>query len=297
MSDVRSPAGTMRQMARETAYRYGTVPRQLGGIQVARGSNLMHAGQFLLLSRSGYGFHYVPGSGITVEPPPGCDPAGCDPAEEELWLSGSVHAAVACLNGLYPVHASAVSHRGGVYAFTGPSGAGKSTLIAGLGQRGWPMFCDDTLLLDLSDPARIMALPGHKRLKLTDHALGLTGSVAQQAVGANTGKSYVALPAGGSVQPLALRALVFLEDGAPPGWSPIVGAQRFARLADDHYTQEFYLLAQRPDRQNLFALRARIAAEVAMARLVRQRSAAGFNASLDLAEAQIRNFDKEPPVR
>ena len=282
----------MRQMAQETRYHYGAVPRSLGGVNVAPGRNLMHEGQFLLLSDSGYGFHYVPGSGITIE-----RPTGCDQIEEELWLRGSVYAAVACLNGLYPVHASAVAYRGQVYAFTGPSGAGKSTLIAGLGQRGWPMFCDDTLLLDLSDPGRVVALPGHKRLKLTDQALELTGLVAQQPVGADTGKSYVAPPAGGLAQPLPLRALVFLEDGAPPAWSPIMGAERFARLADDHYTQDLYRLAQRPEREVLFVLRARIARQVAMARLVRPRSVAGYQASLDLAEAQMKNFDKEQPVR
>jgi hypothetical protein len=282
----------MRQMAHETRFHYSAVPRVLGGVNVAPGCNLMHEGQFLLLSDSGYGFHYEPGSGITIERPP-----GCDQIEEELWLRGSVYAAVACLNGLYPLHASAVAYQGQVYAFTGPSGAGKSTLIAGLGQRGWPMFCDDTLLLDLSDPARVIALPGHKRLKLTDHALELTGTVAQQPVGADTGKSYVVPPAGGVAQPLPLRALVFLEDGAPPAWSSIIGAERFARLADDHYTQDFYGLAQRPDREMLFALRARIARQVAMARLVRPRLVSGFGASLDLAEAQIRNFDKEQPAR
>ena len=281
----------MRLMAQETRYQYGAVPRALGGVSVAAGCNLMHEGQFLLLSDSGYGFHYVPGSGITIE-----RPTSGDQIEEELWLRGSVYAAVACLNGLYPVHASAVAYRDQVYAFTGPSGAGKSTLIAGLSQRGWAMFCDDTLLLDLSDPACVIALPGHKRLKLTDHALELTGTVAQQPVGAVTGKSYVAPPAGGLGQPLPLRALVFLEDGAPPAWLPVRGAERFARLADDHYTQELYRLAQRPEREVLFALRTRIARQVAMARLVRPRSAAGFRASLDLAEAQIRNFDKELPV-
>ncbi len=66
--------------------------------------------------------------------------------------------------------------RGGrVFAFAGPSGAGKSTLAAGLGQRALPLLCDDTLLLDLSDPPDIWCLPGHKRLKLTAAALALTG--------------------------------------------------------------------------------------------------------------------------
>ena len=89
-----------------------------------------------------------------------------DLSEESLWLNGSVYSAIASINGLLPIHASAVAHDGRVFAFTGPAGAGKSTLVAALASRGLPMFCDDTLVLDLSDPERIICLPGHKRLKL-----------------------------------------------------------------------------------------------------------------------------------
>ena len=280
MQPARTASESVHLMAQETRVHYGPVPRSLGGHAVEPGFRILTEGQFLLRCDSGYGYHYAPGAGITVEVPD-----GADPDEEFLWLNGSVYAAVACLHGLYPVHASAVAHDGQVYAFTGPPGAGKSTIISGLGQRGWPMFCDDTLLLDLSDPAQVIALPGHKRLKLTDHALALTGTSAQQPVGANTGKSYVAPPAGDVRDPLPLACLVFLEAGPQAAWKEIGGAERFARLADDHYTQALYSEAQRPDLQRLFALRARIAQQVAMARLVRPLSSAGFAASLDLAEA------------
>ena len=272
----------MHLLASETRVHYGPVPRSLGGHDVEPGFRILAEGQFLLRCDSGYGYHYTPGSGITVEVPD-----GADPDEETLWLNGSVYAAVACLHGLYPMHASAVAHDGQVYAFTGPPGAGKSTIISGLGQRGWPMFCDDTLLLDLSDPALVMALPGHKRLKLTDHALALTGTSAQQPVGADTGKRYAAPPAGDVREPLPLAQLVFLEEGPLAQWQTIDGAERFVRLADDHYTQDIYHEAQRPDRAALFALRARLARQVGMARLVRPLSLAGFAASLDLAARRL----------
>lgn len=293
MPSSRTPAESVRLMQQETVSHYGPVPRMLGGHQLAAGSRAFIDGQFVLLTSSGFGYHYQPGQGITIELPS----HGADPDEEVLWLNGSVYAAVACLNGLYPVHASAVAYRGRAYAFTGASGAGKSTLIAGLGQRGWPMFCDDTLLLDLSHPAHLTALPGHKRLKLTEHALELTGTTAQQPVGAETGKSYVAPPAGDWTEPLPLGALVFLEEGTPAAWSPLAGAERFARLADDHYTQDLYAEAQRPDRAVLFALRARIAGQVAMARLTRPRSPSGFTASLDLAEANLIKSHEEQFAR
>jgi len=285
MTPPRTPAQAMALMARETRARHGTVPHELDGIAVAPGFRLVAEGQFLLRCDSGFGYHYVPGEGVTVE-----RPVGGDLDEEALWLNGSVYAAVACLNGFYPVHASAIAWQGRVHAFTGPTGEGKSTLVAGLGQRGLPMFCDDTLLLDLSAPDRIIALPGHKRLKLTEQALALTGATADGAVGADTGKSYAIPPAGDVREPLPLASLVILEEGPQPKWTRLLGAERFARLADDHYTQGLYHDAQRPDRAAQFQLRARLATQVGMAVLARPRSAAGFAGSLELAEAQVREF-------
>lgn len=286
MTEPRSPRQAMALIARETRLRDAPVPPGLGGRTAGPDRWLLHGGEFLLRSASGFGFHYQPGVGIAVERPP-----GADLAEEVLWLTGSVHAAVACINGLVPLHASAVAHAGQVFAFTGPAGMGKSTLAAGLARHGLPLFCDDTLLLELSDPARIWCLPGHKRLKLTAEALALTGAVAEAEVGADTAKFYARPAAGECTGPLPLALLVFLEDGDEPRWEELRGAARFARLEDDHYTQALYLAAQRPDRAALFALRARIAGQLPMARLIRPRSAEGFAASLDLAAERILGWN------
>lgn len=277
----------MALMQQETRRHYGPVPRELGGCQVEPGFRMFADGCFLMRCESGYGYLYTPGAGITIE-----RPDDADPDEEYLWLNGSVYAAIASLNGLYPVHASAVAHDGHVIAFTGPGGAGKSTLVAALGQRGLPMFCDDTLLLDLSDPSRLMALPGHKRLKLTAHGLSLTGTCAEQPVGADTGKSYVRPPAGDLREPLPLAWLVFLEEGPQVQWEPICGAERFKRLDDDHHTRGLYLDAQRLSRTQLFSLQGRIASQVRMARLIRPRWESEFSASVDLALNQILRLEK-----
>ena len=107
----------MAAMAHETRCHYGEVPRELGGLSVEPGFRIIADGQFLLRCESGFGYHYLPGAGITIERPDPANCAGADPDEEGLWLNGSVYAAVACLNGLYPVHASAVASDGQVYAF------------------------------------------------------------------------------------------------------------------------------------------------------------------------------------
>ncbi|MFO1255003.1 MAG: hypothetical protein U1E37_04965 [Sphingomonadaceae bacterium] len=270
-------------MARETRCRPGAVPRQFGEFPLGEEQRIFFEGQFAMRTGSGHAFHYQPGAGVTVE-----SSSEADPAESALWLSGSVYAAVAVLNGFYPVHASAVAHNGQVHAFTGPSGAGKSTLVAGLGQRGLPLFCDDTMLLDLSDPARIIALPGHKRLKLTNEALALTGAAEQEPVGSDTGKSYALSRAGTAVQPLPLARLAFLEAGATCAVEPITGGERLLRLDDDHYTLAYYLEARQPRREELFKLRTRLAQQLDMARLIRPMDRGRFAESLDLAERLVR---------
>ncbi|MGB7655912.1 MAG: hypothetical protein WBL74_10580 [Novosphingobium sp.] len=282
---MRSPAQIMQLMANETRLRPGSVPRTMGGVPIPDNARHFAGGQFVLRTGTGYAFHYAPGEGVAVE-----RSAEADPAEEELWRFGSVYAAVACLNGLYPLHASAVAWEGRVHAFTGPSGAGKSTLVAGLGQRGLPLFCDDTLLLSLDDPARIVALPGHKRLKLTDTALSLSGAQTIGPVGSDTGKSYAAPPNGDLREPCELASLTFLEQGDETALKPIIGAERFARLEDDHYTQALYLEAQTPSNAALFALRARLAGRITMARLIRPFAPEEFAKSVDLAETAIRQF-------
>ena len=281
---MRTPAQLIALLARETQLCDGPVAHEIDGHPVPDNSRSFARGEFVLRTGTGYGFHYRAGQGVACERGP-----DADPDELELWLHGSVYAAIACLHGLYPLHASAVAWQGAVHAFTGPSGAGKSTLVAGLGQRGLPLFCDDTLLLMLDDPAHIVALPGHKRLKLTGSALALTGAEALAPVGSDTGKTYAAPPAGALREPLELASLTFLAEGEPAQLAPITGAARFAALEDDHYTQDLYRNAQSPSLGQLFAVRARLASALAMARLVRPFTREGFAKSLDLAETAIRN--------
>lgn len=290
MQPVRTASETMLLMARETRMTYGLVPRVLGENLVAPGFQTFVNGEYLLRCASGYGYHYRPGIGVTVERPAG----DADPDEECLWFNGSVYTAVACLNGLYPLHASAVEYEGRVYAFTGPSGAGKSTLVSALGQKGLPLFCDDTLLLDLSAPGPVIALPGHKRLKLTEHALALTGLAGEQPVGADTGKSYVAPPAGASEHPLPLASLVVLEEGPVMGWDDIRGGQRMLVLDDDHDVQRLFAGARHPSRFDLFALRSRIAGQAAMARLTRPFCEGSLAAATGIALAQITGTEPVP---
>lgn len=264
-------------LRREAELRPGAPPEELGGVTAGPGRWVLDGGEYLLRTERGLRFHYRRGAGVTAAIPP-----ECTPAEVELWRNGSIYAAIAALNGMVPLHASAVAHAGRVTAFTGPTGAGKSTLVAALAGLGFAMFCDDTLVLDLDDPARIACLPGHKRLKLTEQALALTGARQEEPVTPELEK-YYAVPAAGTVdRPLPLHRLVFIEDGPELVLHPLAGAQRLVRLGEEHYSTALFEAANSHDRDRIFAARARIAGEAEMFRLVRPRDPAQFMASVRL---------------
>src|SRR5690349_13041743 len=110
-------------LERETRMSYGPVPTHLFDSPLAQTSWHMAAGEFLLRAEGDQYFYYRKGEGVTVQR--GSD---ADPGEEALWLNGSVYSAIASMNGMLPIHASAVAVDGVVIAFTGAAGAGKSTL-------------------------------------------------------------------------------------------------------------------------------------------------------------------------
>jgi len=272
----------------ETRVRSGPVPQTLGGFTVEPGQHFLHGEEFLLRTPEGIGFHYRRGEGIVVEAA-----AGTDPRDVALWLAGSVHAAVAALNGLYPLHASAVSHKGRVHAFTGPAGAGKSTLVAALAQQGFTQFADDNLLLDLAGDGAPLCLPGHKRLKLWPEALALAGVEGRGEVAGDYPKQFVDPAAGVATSPLPLGELVFLEAGEGPCVESLAGGERIARLQDDHYTAQLWLAAERPDRAARFAGLARLAGRIAVRRFVRPFDPTRFGEGVAAIAAHIR---RETPV-
>jgi hypothetical protein len=269
-------------MMAETRVTYGEVPRTLAGVPLDESTWQMREEEFLLRGEGEHYFYYRLGRGITVE-----RGAGADPAEEALWLNGSVYSAIASMNGLLPIHASAVAANGGVFAFTGPAGAGKSTLVAALGAHGLPMFCDDTLLLDLSDPDRITCLPGHKRLKLAVDAVGLTGAAAEERVSPTVEKVYARSAAGEVRAALPLARLLFLDGGSDPAIVPIVGSERLVRLQDDHQTARLFATARQFDRTGFFAHLVRMMRQIEMVRFTRPIEASRFAESVALAAEYV----------
>ena len=253
-----------RLMERETRVAYGPVPAGLRGQSLESTSWQINGDEFLLRGSGEHYFFYKRGQGITVHR--GLD---ADLSEKSLWLNGSVYAAIASINGLLPIHASAVALDGSVLAFTGQAGAGKSTLVAALGKHGFPMFCDDTLVIDVTDPDRLMCLPGHKRLKLAPDAIEMTGAIRAEKVSTDVDKYYSQSEAGEIRVPLPLKELIFLEEGPNPAISPIVGFEQFKRMNDDHYTAHLYAGAHEFDGPARFEHVSELAKRVPMACFVR----------------------------
>lgn len=265
----------------EARVRYGRVPAA-----DAPGWSMGIQGDiFQLRTGSGYSLLYHKGQGVTIDRHP-----DADPAEEELWLNGSTYAAIAAMNGFFPFHASAVAWQGKAYALAGPSGAGKSTLAAALGAHGMPLLCDDTMVLDLAGPGPALCLPGHKRLKLKQDALDLTGATATEKVGAMVDKHYAEPPAGTVNQVLPLAGIVFLETGDTVQFAPVTGAQRIARLNDDHYTAHLYAMARGESMSARLTQLASIAARIPMERFARPMARARFAETVAAVAERIQEM-------
>lgn len=265
------PREMLALLARETQVRAGPLMTALDGVAVLPGEQRLADGRYLLVGRSGFSCFYRKGEGVLLG---GYSPEHA--GELALYLVGSVHAAVACLNGLLPIHASAVAAGGQAIAFTAPSGGGKSTLVTGLGDLGMPLFCDDTLVLHLGAPDAVHALPGHKRVKLWPEALALTGREPLELVSPDYPKYYATPTAGDVAEPLPLGALVFLREGPEPGWRRLSGGEAIAAFADDHYTRKLFDAANPHSRAERFALHARIARQVPMFEFTRPLEPARF---------------------
>ncbi|MDR7100882.1 hypothetical protein [Croceicoccus sp. BE223] len=288
-----SPGATMR---RETAVRYGPVPDTLDGYAVAIGHNRL-GGDAFLLREPGVSILYRKGDGVTVQLD---DPAAR--GTMELFLAGSVHSAIAALNGLLPLHASAVEIGGCAVGFAGPSGAGKSTTAASLRQRGYRIVADDTLVIDMAgvvDMAGVidmagarqgaspMCLPGHKRLKLWPDALEMTGLAGTDIVAENYRK-FFATDSGSDIDaPLPLAGIVVLDIGDDPAFAAVRGAARIAALDDEHYSTAQHAHVHGHDRAGRLTSLAALANRVAVYRFTRPRDPARHAESIDLLAGRL----------
>lgn len=273
-----APAQIM--LAHECRIMPGLVPDRLGDALDETPYYGISQTEFLLRLPNDLAFHYRKGEGVAI-----ARPAGIADDEVELFFNGSVHGAVAWMNGLIPLHASAIVKDGRVLAFTGPSGAGKSTLAAALSARGFGFFSDDVLMFD---PAQGHCLPGHKRLKLWGDALALTGAVAQgPRVRPDLDKYFTdpATPPVDHALPPASLHFLAVGEADTPRLERLEGADRFRHARPALYRPRF-ARALFGD-EALFRVSAALAGAFQMARFVRARDAARFAGDADWLAARL----------
>ena len=243
------------------------------------GAFLLATDGFVFTTPGGVRLGYRLGQGVTAE-----IPADDLRDEYELYLWGTVFGAVAWLNGLFALHASAVARDGRVFAFTADSGGGKSTLAAALVARhGFAHVCDDTLVL-AAGKSGLLALPDGKPLKLWGDALGLVGAQAGAAIRSIPGKHY-ASPAIRAEVPLPLTDLLFLEAGEGPAIAAITGARKLGLLPEALY-REFVHIA-RGDRDLHTRFMVRIAETVRIWRLSRPFDPMSFEEDVAAIAARL----------
>jgi hypothetical protein len=139
------------------------------------------------------------------------------------YLLGTIFAVLCQQRGLVPLHASAISHRGGVVAFIGRSGQGKSSLAAHLAQRGFAVISDDVCLINANnepnrdpnhDPNQAIVIPTAPWLKLWRNSLENLGRATEGLERVFSEDDKYRLPLEGADAPQPIRTLIFLEGDA-----------------------------------------------------------------------------------
>jgi hypothetical protein len=130
------------------------------------------------------GAHRVsPGGDAVLSAPP----AGVEPERWQQLVTGQALPLAAVLQGLEPIHASAVVSDGAALAFTAPSRGGKSVVCEAMVRHGARFLTDDVLALEARGAGGLLAHPGPALATLD----GTRTAVQRHEVPAPLGAVYV----------------------------------------------------------------------------------------------------------
>jgi hypothetical protein len=204
------------------------------------------------------------------------------------FLFGPCFGAIAYLNHVLPLHASAIETTYGCVSFIGRSGAGKSTMVAALSKRGHTIHSDDVCMLRTMSNGELMSWPGIRWIRLTDDAALALDYV--QATAPRTGRKHTLMLERGRlpVAPSIPRAIYALEESAEEEVSSITrlrGARAAERIIANAYRPQLaHEIGAWPW---AVACCVAIADRVPVFLLRRPRDFTRLAATLDLLEAHI----------
>lgn len=244
-------------------------------------------------------FRITGGCRILVAPKPGADARAV-----RLYLLGSGFAAIFHQRGLLPFHASVVSQggtadgQGACVGFVGESGAGKSTMAAVLLRAGYQLLSDDVCVTRIADDGTIRAFPSCGRIKMcfdTQLAMG-QGPEALQALMPGVDKTDVAQPLVQAPGGLPLRLLYELvsDDTADAPRSEAVDTPTALRILLGNTFRGYFLTRSQAQRRFLDCTR--LAALLAVRRLVRPRGWQHMDAAAALIARDLAALPKGPPA-
>ena len=259
----------------EMQVRLGSTPGSIPQSVTLLGGLLdLNENEFLFRTPEGSArFHYRRGAALALQLEDSADASAT-----EAYLQGTVLGAVAWLNGLLPLHASAVADGRRTIAFTADSGGGKSTLAAALGKRGYVPVADDTLILHVDD-AGATAFPSARPLKLWQDAVAATGLSPDGEIAAQPGKFHVQAAHPVPSEPARLSDLVFLSWGERARIEPVTGAAKAALAPSAFYRPSIHAALANERRHARFITS--LAGTVRFWRFIRPRDLAGLDRGLE----------------
>jgi hypothetical protein len=203
---------------------------------------LEHSGEGWLIKIQGVAdYEVIGGRKIRIWPV-----KGATQKDIEIFLSGLVWATLCHQRGLLPLHASAVTTKGGIAAFAGPSGAGKSTTAALLGTLGYELVTDDMLPISFNREAAPGAWPYLRRLKMYGGAIVQLALTPSEVVSEELDKEkyYVCPKCVADDKWYRLDRIYLLENdfaSSPARIERITGAEAVHALVDHTYYLDFVL--------------------------------------------------------
>jgi hypothetical protein len=153
----------------DVTIRIGTTCKQLNGDSILQKPfSSISKDEYLLNVKNICKYYAGFGREIIIEPAHGIDKRSIN-----LFLLGTVMAAILYQRKHIPIHASAIIRNERLILFSGNSGAGKSTLLAQLTAKGYTAFTDDICVLRYtpSENKEVLGSASYPIIKLWDDAI------------------------------------------------------------------------------------------------------------------------------